>query len=74
MIQDAFKNNSGLEKGSAFKEYARVVESKNPVEDSSDKQEKDALKEFFLLALWKLENEHWKCYRVFKVDDLVSMK
>ena len=46
-----------------------MVESKNPAKDSSDKRDKDALKKFCIIAMWKFDAEQWKCYRMFKVED-----
>ena len=73
LIQDTLKN-IGLDNGSTLKEYAEVVESNNPANDSSDKQERDALKEFCLIALWRLKDEQWRCYRMFKVENPAIMK
>ena len=73
LIQDTFKN-IGLDNGSTLKEYAEVVESSNPANDSKDKQERNVLKEFCLIALWKLKDEQWECYRVFKVENPAIMK
>ena len=73
LIKDTFKNIS-LDTSSAQKEYANVVESKNPANDSSDKQERNALKEFCLIALWKLKDERWECYRMFKVENPAILK